>query len=521
MAKRFICTPTEPVVTTTQGKLRGFKLDNVYCFYGVPYAQAARFEAPVPVPCWEGVRDALSYGYVCPLLEQDVPNKEQLVPHRFWPMDENCLNLNVWTTSLEPDAKKPVMVWFHGGGYTAGSAIEHVAYEGDHLCEYGDVVVVSVNHRLNVLGYMDMSAHGPQFKNSANAGNADLVASLQWVHDNIAQFGGDPENVTIFGQSGGGEKVIALMNTPAADGLFHKGIIQSGVTDMNTAQEEDRRLSDRMLEILDMTAEQAQKVPYSVLAKAYLDAAKDLADTIQYVGSWPVANDWFKGNPRDVGFTEHARTIPLLVGTVMGEFDFEPGVQNKYAMTEEDTMPLLEKKYGAHTEKLVKLFREAYPGKHLSDLLYVDTFFRQPTRQFIAKRVEQHCADTYVYMMTYDMPIDGGKVAWHCSDIPFAFHNTDRTPLFNVPGETDRLQERICGAFVNFARYGSPQVSSLPQWLPTAENDETVMILDNVCQLRHNFDAALLEALDETQTAPKMTVKSMLVPDENAPLVVH
>lgn len=124
-------------------------------------------------------------------------------------------------------------------------------------------------------------------------------------------------------------------------------------------------------------------------------------------------------------------------------------------------------------------------------------------------------------MMTYDMPIDGGKVAWHCSDIPFAFHNTDRTPLFNVPGETDRLQERICGAFVNFARYGSPQVSSLPQWLPTAENDETVMILDNVCQLRHNFDAALLEALDETQTAPKMTVKSMLVPDENAPLVVH
>ena len=152
MAKKFVCTPHEPVVQTAQGALRGFILDGTYTFYGVPYAEAERFQAPWPVAPWQGVRDALSYGYVCPLMEQDAPDKEVLVPHRYWPMDEHCQNLNVWTRSLDPAAKRPVMVWLHGGGFSAGSAIEHVAYEGDRLCEFGDVVVVSVNHRLNLLG---------------------------------------------------------------------------------------------------------------------------------------------------------------------------------------------------------------------------------------------------------------------------------------------------------------------------------------------------------------------------------
>lgn len=526
MAKRFICTPTEPVVETRQGKLRGFKLDDIYTFYGIPYAQAKRFQAPQPVEPWEGVRDALSYGYVCPLMEQDVPNKEELVPHRFWLMDENCQNLNVWTTSLDPKAQKPVMVWLHGGGYTAGSAIEHVAYEGDHLCEYGDVVVVSVNHRLNVLGYMDLSAYGDKYKNSANAGNADLVAALQWVHDNIANFGGDPENVTIFGQSGGGEKVIALMNTPAADGLFHKGIVESGVTCMNTGNKENGKpLAQVMLKELGLTEAEVEKleaVPYPELAKAYMAGVRAVKNSQDYVGSWPVQNDWWVGNPREVGFTEHAKTIPVLIGSVMGEFCFERGVQNKYELTEDEALALVKEKYGEHTDKLVELFKAAYPGKNLTDLLYVDTYFRGPTREFIAKRVEEKCAPTYTYLFDYDMPIDGGKVAWHCSEIPFAFHNTDRTPLFNVPGETDRLQERICGAFVHFARYGTPQVDSLPEWKPSTEGDEAVMMFDKVCELRHNFDAELQAALLASGTQTQMTLVDFLAPDaDNGVLVVH
>ena len=152
-----------------------------------------------------------------------------MVPHRYWPQDEHCQSLNIWTNKLDPEAKKPVLVWFHGGGYAAGSSIEQVAYEGVSIAKKGDSILVSVNHRLNILGYLDLSPFGEKYKNSANAGHADMVAALQWVHDNIALFGGDPENVTIFGQSGGGMKVIDLMQIPAADGLFQKGLVMSGV----------------------------------------------------------------------------------------------------------------------------------------------------------------------------------------------------------------------------------------------------------------------------------------------------
>ena len=187
-----------PVLGTTSGKLKGYFYDGEYIFKGVPYAHADRFQMPVPSK-WEGVKDATSYGFVCPLMTQDTPSAELLVPHRYWPMDEHCQNLNIWTKTLDKDAKKPVIVWLHGGGYFAGSSIEQVAYDGHNMCMEGDVVVVSINHRLNILGYLDLSPFGEKYKNSGNAGHADMVAALQWVHDNIALFGGDPENVTIFG----------------------------------------------------------------------------------------------------------------------------------------------------------------------------------------------------------------------------------------------------------------------------------------------------------------------------------
>lgn len=525
MAKKFVCTPHEPVVQTAQGALRGFILDGTYTFYGVPYAEAERFQAPRPVAPWQGVRDALSYGYVCPLMEQDAPDKEVLVPHRYWPMDEHCQNLNVWTRSLDPAAKRPVMVWLHGGGFSAGSAIEHVAYEGDRLCEFGDVVVVSVNHRLNLLGYLDLSAFGEKYANSANAGNADLVAALEWVHENIAAFGGDPDNVTLFGQSGGGEKVLTLMNTPAADGLFHKGIIESGVTDLNAGASGDGApLVRAMLAWLgwdESRVSELETLPYPRLVEAYQAVVARVAAAGGYIGCWPVANGWYAGNPRQVGFTEHAKTIPVLIGSVMGEFCFEPSVQDKYGMSEAQVLPLLKEKYGPHAERLTELFRAAYPQKHLSDLLYLDAFFRAPTRQFIALRSETCAAPTYAYLFAYDFPIDGGKVAWHCSEIPFVFHNTCRTPLFNVPGETDRLEEKICGAFVNFARYGTPQICSLPAWPACAPGDEGVMVLDKNCEVKHNFDAALIDALTESGAAPAMTLLEVVAPGAGTVTVRH
>ena len=210
---------TAPVVSTRQGKVRGYCYDDLVIFKGIPYAQAKRFHAPQPVAPWEGIFDAGSYGMVCPLLEKEKPNGEVLIPHRYWPTDENCQNLNIWTPGVD-DGKRPVLVWLHGGGFSAGSSIEQVAYDGANMARLGNVVVVSVNHRLNILGYFDLSEYGEEYANSGNAGGDDIIAALSWVHDNIAAFGGDPECVTVFGQSGGGAKVTTLLQSPAADGLY-------------------------------------------------------------------------------------------------------------------------------------------------------------------------------------------------------------------------------------------------------------------------------------------------------------
>lgn len=522
--KEFLCSNTDPIVKTKGGKIKGFKTNNMYCFFGIDYATAGRFEEPKPVEPWKGVKDALNYGYVCPLLNQDVADKELLVPHRYWLMDENCLNLNVWTTSLDRKAKKPVMVWFHGGGYSAGSSIEHICYEGDHLAEYGDVVVVSVNHRLNVLGYFDLSEFGDEYKNSANLGNMDLVASLQWVHDNIEAFGGDPGNVTIFGQSGGGMKCTALMNTPAADGLFHKAIVESGVG-MAYESGSAKPVVKEMLKQLGKKAkvEDLKTISYRKLVKIYQKAVrKHLYDGDVHFGSWPKMNSWYIGDPLAVGFTEHAKKIPVLVGSVMGEFNFERGVEGKYELSEGQCISLLKKKYGKHTPEVVKEFKKAYPGKNLTDALYVDQFFRIPTKNFIARRCEEGCTDTYNYMLTYDFPIDGGKVAWHCSEIPFVFHNTDRTALYNVKGETDKLEKQFCDAFVNFAKTGKPSSSALPEWPKCEEGEEKCMIFDKKCKVVTNFDNDLVKVLDETKTLQRMPISSLILPPSKDDVkVVH
>ena len=229
MAKEFYMSKSAPIVETPKGKIRGFHYDGVDHFYGIRYAKAKRFQMPEPVKAWEGVKDAGSYGMICPVLNEPQPMGEVTIPHRFWPSSEHCQYLNVWTTKCDPEAKKPVLFWMHGGGFSAGSSIEQVAYDGFNLAKLDDVVVVTVNHRLNVFGYLDLSAYGEKYKNSVNVGMADLVEALRWVRDNIACFGGDPDNVTIFGQSGGGAKVTVLGQIPEADGLFHKAIVMSGV----------------------------------------------------------------------------------------------------------------------------------------------------------------------------------------------------------------------------------------------------------------------------------------------------
>lgn len=505
MAKEFICTKTEPVVQTKAGKVRGFILDGTYTFHGIRYATAKRFQMPQEVEPWEGVKDALSYGYVCPMLNDPIPNGEVMVPHRYWPTSEDCLFLNVWTRSVDPAAKKPVMVWLHGGGFSDGSSIEQAAYDGENLCKFGDVVVVTINHRLNVLGYLDVSSISPDYYNSANAGTEDMVAALRWVRDNIAAFGGDPDNVTLFGQSGGGAKIWTLMQTPSAYGLFHKGVVQSGVFDMIAVKKSDGRAITRaLLEELGIPEAEGKKlaeVPYRELAEAYKKVSPALAEQGEYVGLSPLQNDYMLGDPRLVGFSDFAKTVPVMVGTVLGEFAFGPAIPNREALSEEEKTAMIAKKYGAEsTPKLIQLFREAYPEKDLTDLLFVDLLFRVPSLDFIMKRADSSDVPVYSYQLTYDFPFDGGHIAWHCSEIPYVFHNTDKAPYTNVPGVSDRLEEQMSGAWVNFARCGNPNHPSLPEWPACTPGDEVMMLFDETCRAAHKVDWDLLSLLK--QVAP-------------------
>lgn len=499
MAKEFICTSTSPVVQTKAGKLRGFVVDGTYTFQGIKYADAKRFQMPTPTQSWEGIKDAHSYGYVCPMLTRETAAGEVKVPHRYWPKDENCQYLNLWTQSLDPEAKRPVMVWFHGGGFAAGSSIEQVAYDGENLSRFGDVVVVTVNHRLNILGYLDLSPYGEKYWNSGNVGNADLVASLQWVQDNIAAFGGDPNNVTIFGQSGGGGKVSSLMQTPAANGLFHKGIIMSGIYNGTLCPNRDSRpLIQAMLQELGLTekdVEQLETLPYETLAEAYNKVAPAIQKEGGYVGCVPLPNDYYVGDPREVGFTAHAKTIPVIVGTVLGEMStFGPGLPDRRSKTKEEQLTYLRKFLGDKTDELVDLFQECYPDRPLTDIVLLDTFTRTVSKEFCRKKAEHAQSPTYNYLFTLDFPIDDGTPAWHCADIPFVFNNTDKVPVCNIPGVSDHLEEIMSSIFVNFAYNGVPSASGLPQWTPCVPGDLSTMILDRECRLVHNFDDKLYEA---------------------------
>lgn len=495
MARKFVCSKTEPIVETKAGKLRGFIVDGTYTFHGIKYADAKRFHQPTPVKPWKGVKNALAYGYVSPLMKQDEPSIEVMIPHRYWPMDENCQYLNIWTQSIDPNAKKPVMVWLHGGGFVAGSSIEQVTYEGGNLSKYGDVVVVSINHRLNILGYLDLSPFGEEYKNSGNAGNADMVAALQWIHDNIANFGGDPDNVTLFGQSGGGMKVWTLMQTPAADGLFHKGVVQSGCMDhfMDEGTTDGTKIVTALMEELKLKGvKELETVPYAQLVEAYIKVSPALKKAGHYTGCNPQPNDWYLGDPCQVGFTEHAKTIPVMVGTVLGEFSFMPALDPEVKADAKAVDALLQKRYGEDAKELKKLFAEVYPDKDISDLMFLDSVMRSPSSNFVQKKAEHPESGTYSFLFTYTFPYDDGHIAWHCGEIPFVFHNTELVPAYNEEGVTDLLEKQMSDAWLNFARTGKPSSDALPEWPACTPGDEACMIFDKKCEVRHNHDHALI-----------------------------
>lgn len=498
MEKKFIYNEHTAVVDTEKGKVRGYFYDDMYIFKGIPYAKAKRFHAPEPVEPWEGVFQAISYGCVCPLLDLPKPQGELMVPHRFWVMDEDCQNLNIWSPGLDGE-KRPVMVWLHGGGFFAGSSIEQIAYEGENMCKLGQVVVVSVNHRLNILGYCDLSPFGEEYANSGNAGTDDLVAALKWIHENIDSFGGDPENVTIFGQSGGGAKVTTLLQTPAADGLFAKGINMSGV--IGGALADCRGSGEKLVHALmeELKAEDVkalETVPYDCLAEAYRKVKPVLEKAGEYVGGAPYRNAFYAGEPVSNGFRKETEHVPLMVGSVFGEFgSFAPTPYKRGEMTYQAGAAYVEEQVGKEEAKeLIALFGKAYPQRNPVDIMTMDFTFRTPEIEYIKTR--SCCSGgIWSYLFDLDMNFDGGRTPWHCADIPYFFHNTDLVAYTQEEGVTERVEKLIFDSVMAFARTGNPQNPEVPNWPASTWETEHTLVIGRESKVRENFDHDLIPVL--------------------------
>ena len=496
-----------PVVQVRGGKLRGLKDGKVFTFLGIPYAQAERFQLPKAVPSWEGIRGAQVWGPVCPIPQATSVGSDDVVfPHRYWVENENCQVLNVWTQSLSATAKKPVMVWMHGGGFTNGSSMESYAYDGKTLSEFGDVVVVSLNHRLNILGTLDLSAYGSEYAHSRYTGMADIVAALQWVHDNIETFGGDPGNVTIFGQSGGGGKVTRLLHMPVAQGLFHKAISESGGslnyrhTDPAQSIEHQQAIAAATLKNLGLDGsrmDELKKVPYRDLLAAGTAATQELAKQTGRRGmGWDViADDQYVLRE----FCDFADAIPYMAGTVMSEFNSNLA---KGELTKNDwSQPEIDKRltaaYGDKKDEVVAEFRKVQPHKKIQDALFLDTTFRPGAKTVLARKLEKTKAPVYNYIFAYEYPINGGITAFHCSEIAFAFHALSEPHIHLATGGTSvglALQDKVSQAWIHFARTGNPSQPGLV-WKPYTVAGKETMVFDTVSEVRRLDDDKLLSLL--------------------------
>ncbi len=510
-ASEIIASSETAIAETESGKVAGYLEDGIYIYKGIPYASAERFLPPVPVEKWDGIRSSRAYGPTCPQADRMGWYSDEQAFAFNWDdgfANEDCLRVNIWTPGVADGKKRPVMVWLHGGGYSAGSGQELPSYDGTNLAKEGDVVVVTLNHRLNVLGFLDLSAYGDTYARSGNAGLLDLVAALQWVNKNIASFGGDARNVTIFGQSGGGGKVSTLLATPVAEGLFHKAIVQSGSMLRTMESKYSRRIGTAVVEELGLKASQInelQKIPYPQLlaagekavAKVKAEAGKEGISTFIFGWAPTVDGDVLPVQPFDPQAPAQSKDIPLMIGSTLHEFTMSTYVPAFRHLTKEQAVEFLRQRYGERTEEFLLLFEKAYPGYQPKDLVDVDFIFRPGTVEQAKLKVAQQGAPVYMYMFAWESPVmDGMLRSTHCMEIPFVFNNVARHATMTGGGEeAEALGRKMSAAWVNFAKTGDPNAGGLPHWEPYTVEQGATMFFDTTCEIRHNHDKELLEVV--------------------------
>jgi para-nitrobenzyl esterase len=493
----------DPIATTGAGKVRGAVDGGIKVFKGVPYGDTTggenRFMPPKPRTPWTGVRDALAFGDQCPQAPGNLP--------AIWTSwaekqgeSEDCLVLNIWTPALRDGKKRPVMVWFHGGGYGSLSGAAAV-FDGVHLAQKGDVVVVTLNHRLNLFGYMDMRQYGPQYANSANLGQQDLVAALRWVRDNITEFGGDPGNVMIFGESGGGGKVCTTMAMPAAHGLFHRAAVQSGPGLRAQTPEVAAANAKKMMDQLGIAPGDRGFDPQAVPTQFLISALEKVG-----VGLYAPVIDplTLPTNPFDPTASPVSADVPLIIGYNKTETTVLGGTPDQFNATW-DTLPGLLKTAmrGADPTAVIAAMRTEEPKANAADLYFRITTERgmgAGSHLIAQRRVEAKQAPTYVYRLEWETPVDGGK--WrtpHALDLTMIFDNVANSAslMGNGSAEAQHVADAMSAAWINFARKGDPNGGKAPHWDRYELTTQPVLVFDTHSHMTSDAKGGAFKVVSE------------------------
>jgi para-nitrobenzyl esterase len=500
-----------PVVEIISGKLCGASSAGIHSFKGIPYgastAGRGRFMPPAAVRPWSGAREAIAYAgraWQVPNRPKRRPVLETLLgPADTSPEGEDCLTLNVWTPGLGDRAKRPVMAWLHGGAFGYGSGNRTVT-DGANLARRGDVVVVSINHRLNIFGFLHLAdIGGAAWAHSGNAGMLDIVAALRWVRDNIPAFGGDPGNVTIFGESGGGGKVSVLLAMPAARGLFHRAIIQSGAAIRVSTRERANALAQAVLKELGVghtECERLQSVPAERLLAAIAPASRAVGRS-----RWPLLDRYDFGPvvdgsdlPQHPGEPEApaiSDDIPLMIGGTREESAFfladDDAVWNG-TLTEAAMRERLAAVSGDKTDQLLSVYRATMPQASTGDRLIAaltGSNFWIRTVLLAERYAARRRTPIYMYSLDWQSPAHDGRVkAHHAMDLPFVFDNPDVADTTSGAPGARELASRISATWVAFARTGSPNNPAIPSWPPYTAAERATMVFDNDCRVVRDPD---------------------------------
>lgn len=518
-----VASSSVAVTETASGKVRGFVRRGVYTFRGIPYGAPTsgerRFMPPLKPAPWKDIRSSLTYGYVSPQEPRTIWDKDEVAFVYQWDdgfQNEDCLRVNIWTQGLDR-RKRPVMVWLHGGGFSTGSGHEMRTYDGESLARRGDVVVVSLNHRVGAVGFLNLaSVGGEKYAASANAGLLDIIAALEWVRDNIRNFGGDPGNVTVFGQSGGGGKVTALMAMPRAAGLFHRAIVQSGSMLSMPAPEATAKLAAAVLKELEISKanlDRLHSTPIERIIAAGVTAAKAVFPDPDYTRPFEferhaVLRPWaptvdgaiLPESPFCGGAPAVSAKVPLLVGSTRTEFGVGwqwPGFED---FSTGELTDLMTKAYGKEAApKLIEASRRGHPGAKPCDLfaLWQSSGVRRAALRQASAKAAQGAAPVYLYEFAWNTPVLDGRIrSYHCAELPFVFDNTDRCDAATGGGPSARaLAAKMSEAWVRFARTGNPNHNGLPPWPAYTAEKHPTMVFDNACKVAYDVDREELELL--------------------------